>query len=351
MSQGLTLPVQRSSSQIVQSYLTQSLIYLTSDSKHDNLADAQLLSAFRSTTVLVVPIPAHNKPIGVILLGLPASVKTLSVSDSKLVQVIAQQVGLCFFLESMQARKTEEIEIERKAAISMTARKFAHEINNPLGIITNYLTTLRLKLSKENDIQEELGVIGEEIDRISTMINQMDMFSNTVVAKMALTDVNAVIEDIVHIFKAPLSPASGTVITFIPDGQLPKIMTSRDALKQIIINLLKNAAEAIAGGGTIAVRTGMFMGDAHGNKVEQSEEIEIVVDDTGPGIAEAIMKNLYKPFVTTKASGHSGLGLSIVQKTVKDLGGSISCTSRPNVGTRFSIRLPAVTGSSTSSEK
>jgi two-component system sensor histidine kinase BaeS len=63
------------------------------------------------------------------------------------------------------------------------------------------------------------------------------------------------------------------------------------------------------------------------------------------------MKNLYKPFVTTKASGHSGLGLSIVQKTVKDLGGSISCTSRPNVGTRFSIRLPAVTGSSTSSEK
>ena len=350
LSQGLTLPVQRSSSRIVQAYLTQSLIYLTSASKHVNLADAQLLSAFRSPTVLVVPIFAHKKPIGVILLGLPASVKTLSVSDSKLVQVIAQQVGLCFFLENMQARKAEEIEIERKAAISMTARKFAHEINNPLGIITNYLTTLRLKLSKENDIQEELGVIGEEIDRISNMVNQMDMFSNTVFPKMALTDVNAVIDDIVHIFKAPLSNASGTVITFIPDDQLPKIMTSRDALKQIIINLLKNAADAIADVGNIAVKTGKFMGNTKENEGEHSGEIEIVVDDTGPGIPEAIMKNLYKPFVTTKKSGHSGLGLSIVQKTVKDLGGSISCLSRPNVGTRFSIRLPIAKMSPTSEE-
>ncbi len=350
LSQGLALPVQRSSSQIVKTYLTQSLTYLTSDIKHDNLADAQLLSAFRSTTVLLVPVFAHKKPIGVILLGLPESIKTLPLSDCKLVQVIAQQVGLCFFLENMQARKAEEIEVERKAAISMTARKFAHEINNPLGIISNYLTTLRLKLSKENNIQEELGVIGEEINRISNMINQMDMFSSTVFPEMALTDVNAVIEDIIHIFKAPLSTASGTVITFIPDGQLPKIMTSKDALKQIIINLLKNAAEAIDGGGNVAVRTGMFMDKPPDSDVHHSKQIEIVVDDTGPGIPEAVLKNLYKPFVTTKTSGHSGLGLSIVQKTVTDLGGSISCMSKPNAGTRFSIRLPITKRSPTSEE-
>lgn len=340
LSQGLALPVQRSSSQIVKAYRTQSLTYLTAETKHDNLADAQLLSAFRSTTVLLVPVFAHKKSIGVILLGLPESVKTLPSSDCKLVQVIAQQVGLCFFLENMQARKAEEIEIERKAAISMTARKFAHEINNPLGIISNYLTTLRLKLSKENNIQEELGVIGEELHRISTMVNQMDMFSSTVFPEMVLTDVNAVIGDIIHIFKAPLSAASGTVITFIPDSQLPKIMTSKDALKQIIINLLKNAAEAIVDGGNVVVKTGMLLNKPLDNEANQSKHIEIVVDDTGPGIPEAVLKNLYKPFVTTKKSGHSGLGLSIVQKTVKDLGGSISCMSRPNVGTRFSIRLP-----------
>ncbi len=342
LSQGLALPVHSSSSKIVQAYLSQSLTYLTSEITRDNLADAQLLSAFRTTTVLLVPVFAHKKTMGVILLGLPESVKTLPLSDCKLVQVIAQQVGLCLFLENMQARRAEEIEIERKAAVSMTARKFAHEINNPLGIISNYLTALRLKLSKENDIQEELGVIGEEINRISTMVNQMDMFSNTVFPNMALTDVNAVIEDIVHIFKAPLSKESGTVITFIPDSQLPKIMTSRDALKQVLINLLKNAAEAIIGGGTVAVSTAMLTANQPDNEAGESDAIQIVVDDTGPGIPEAVMKNLYKPFVTTKTTGHSGLGLSIVQKTVKDLGGSISCTSRPNAGTRFSIRLPLV---------
>ncbi len=340
LSQGLTLPVQGSSSQIVKAYLNQSLTYLTSETKFASLADMQLLSTFRSATVLLVPVFAHKKPLGVILLGLPKSVKILPWSDCKLVQTIAQQVGLCFYLENLQARKAEEIEVERKAAIALTARKFAHEINNPLGIINNYLTTLRLKLAQEDNIQEELGVIGEEITRISNMINQLDMFSSTVSPESALTDVNAVIEDIMQIFKAPLLNAPGAVITFLPDSKLPKIMTSRDALKQIIINLLKNAAEAIGEDGNVVIRTGIPLQKFPVHDNDQGEHIEIVVEDTGPGMPEAVLENLYKPFVTTKSSGHSGLGLSIIQKIVTDLGGKISCESRPHVGTRFAVHLP-----------
>ena len=339
LSQGLALPVQRSSSLIIKAYLNCSLMYMTADSKQGNLADEQVLTAFRSTTVLFVPIIVHKDPAGVILLGLPESVRALSSSDCKLIQVIAQQVGLCLFLEDMQARKKQEIEAERMAAVSMTARKFAHEVNNPLGIITNYLATMRLKLSKESDIQEELGIIGEEIHRISSMINQMDMFSQTVSPRFELTDVNTVVEDIVHIIRAPLFASSGTVIRFLPDTGIPKILTSGDALKQVLINLLKNASEAMEDGGSVEVRTSMLL------KNEQNslaDAIEIVVEDTGPGLPDSIMKNLYKPFVTTKKNGHSGLGLSIVQKTVNDLGGSISCTSRPSVGTSFSICLPLV---------
>jgi signal transduction histidine kinase len=239
----------------------------------------------------------------------------------------------------MQARKKQEIEAERMAAVSMTARKFAHEVNNPLGIITNYLATMRLKLSKESDIQEELGIIGEEIHRISSMINQMDMFSQTVSPRFELTDVNTVVEDIVHIIRAPLFASSGTVISFFPDTGIPKILTSGDALKQVMINLLKNASEAMEDGGSVEVRTSMLFKNERNSL---ADVIEIVVEDTGPGLPDSIMKNLYKPFVTTKKNGHSGLGLSIVQKTVNDLGGSISCTSRPSVGTSFSICLPLV---------
>jgi signal transduction histidine kinase/HD-like signal output (HDOD) protein len=340
LSQGLALPVQRSSSLIVKVYLNPSLTYLTTENKQDNLADEQVLTAFRCTTVLIVPLLADKKPAGVILLGLPESVKTLSESDSKLIQMLVQQVGLFLFLEKMKARKAEEIEAERMAAVSMTARKFAHEINNPLGIITNYLTTMSLKFSKDNEIREDLGIIGEEINRISSMVNQMDMFSQAAFTRFELTDVNAVIEDIIHIIKVSVFAGSGTVVTFRPDDMLPQIITSRDALKQIMINLLKNASEAMDDGGSIEVRTGIFFKDAHDSEGPQADGIEIVVEDTGPGLPASIIKSLYKPFSTTKKDGHSGLGLSIVHKIVKDLGGSISCTSKPAEGTRFNICLP-----------
>jgi signal transduction histidine kinase/HD-like signal output (HDOD) protein len=340
LSQGLVLPVQQSSSLIVKAYLNSSLTYLTTENKQNNLADEQVLTAFRCTTVLIVPLVADKKPAGVILLGLPESVKTLSESDSKLIQMIVQQVGLFLFLKKMKARKAEEIEAERMAAASMTARKFAHEINNPLGIITNYLTTMSLKFSKDNEIREDLGIIGEEINRISSMVNQMDMFSQAAFTQFELTDVNAVIEDIIHIIKVSLFANSGTDVTFRPDAMLPQIITSRDALKQIIINLLKNASEAMDDGGSVEVRTGIFFKDAHGSEGPQADGIEIVVEDTGPGLSESITKSLYKPFSTTKKDGHSGLGLSIVHKIVKDLGGAISCTSKPAEGTRFSIYLP-----------
>jgi nitrogen-specific signal transduction histidine kinase/HD superfamily phosphohydrolase YqeK len=340
LSQGLALSVQRSTSLIVKAFLDSSLIYLIAGNKQDNLADEQVLAAFRCTTVLFVPLIADKKPAGVILLGLPDTVKALSESDSKLIRMIVHQVGLCLFLEKMKVRKTEEIEAERMAAVSMTARKFAHEVNNPLGIITNCLTTMSLKLSKENEIQEELRIIGEEIHRISSMVNQMDMFSQAAPTRFELTDVNGIVEDIIHIVKTPLFTASGTKITFRPEPMLPQIMTSRDALKQILLNLLKNASEAMDHGGTVEVRTAIFSKKSYGSDVPQGDGIEIVVEDTGPGLPEMIMKSLYQPFVTTKKNGHSGLGLSIVHKTVKDLGGSISCASIPSEGTSFSIYLP-----------
>lgn len=113
-------------------------------------------------------------------------------------------------------------------------------------------------------------------------------------------------------------------------------MTSKDAIKQILINLLKNAAEAMIKGGSVTVTTRQPAEELTTGK----KGIEIVVADTGPGLPESVTANLYRPFVTTKQNGHSGLGLSIVHKTVKDLGGTLSHTSSPADGTSFSIFLP-----------
>jgi len=340
LSQGLALPAHQSSSLIATAYRNSSFLTMTADEKRDNLADEQVFTAFDTALVLLVPIVADKKPQGVILLGVPESARSLAAGDSKLIQLIAQQVGLCLFLERMQARRAEEIESERMAAISLTARKFAHEINNPLGIITNYLTTIRLKLKGENPVLEEIGIIEEEIARISSMIKQMDKFSQTTVTRLEMTDVNEVVENIVHIVKATLFATAKTVVSFLPDHTIPRILTSGDAVKQVLLNLIKNASEAMPGGGRVTIKTRRTVPDASGSKLPEPDGVEIAVEDTGPGLPESVVKNLFKPFVTTKRDGHSGLGLSIVHKTVGDLGGTMEYTSKAGKGTIFSIHLP-----------
>ncbi|MFW2365233.1 MAG: HDOD domain-containing protein [Desulforhopalus sp.] len=340
LSRGLTLPVKQNSSLIVKTYTETAQAQLSNDGKQDSLADHQVLTTFRSDALLLVPIVADKSPAGVIVLGLPKSLKTLTKNDQKLVQIVSQQVGLCLHLDRMKAQKAEEIEAERLAAVSMTARKLAHEINNPLGIISNYLTSMSLKLPKDNDIQEELDIIGEEINRISSMVNQMDNFSQAAFTRFETIDVNAVIKNIIHIVRVSLFAASGLKITFLPDAMLPEIKTSRDAIKQIMINLLKNASEAMEEGGSVEVRTRLATPPAETEKDHKPGGIEIIVSDTGPGLPESIRAKLFQPFFTTKKVGHSGLGLSIVEKAVKDLGGTIQCTSKVDEGTNFIISLP-----------
>lgn len=335
-SQGLSLTLQQNSSLIVKTYHDMSMSYLRDDTSTTNLADKQILTALRCDNVLLVPLLADKKPAGIILLGLPQALNSLAKGDSQLLQMVAQQVALCLQLETMKAQKKAELDAERMSAVSMTARKVAHEINNPLGIISNYLVSMKLRLSDDEEIQNELTIIDEEIHRISLLVGQMDMFSKDPVYHFELTDVNAAIEDIIQLIKSAHLASPGIKISFLPDEDLPHITTSRDAIKQILINLIKNATEAMADGGTVTVKTSQPAGEV----TSATDGIEIIVSDTGPGLPESVTANLYTPFVTTKQNGHSGLGLSIIHKTVGVLGGTLSHTSNQTDGTSFSIFLP-----------
>ena len=338
LSMGLILPAKQSGSLIVKAFTDSTMTILSSD-QSENLADAQILTAMQSSRILLLPITTEKRPAGLVLLALPEISPILTDNDQRLVQIMVQQVGLRFFIDTVNARKVEEMERERMAAVSMTARKFAHEINNPLAIISNYLTTMKLRLPAEHGMLNELAIIGEEINRISNLVSQMDIFSKKSSAHFESTDINGVIAETVTFVKSSLQ-ASGTEIEFFPDESLPPTVTSRDTLKQILINLFKNAAEAMPDGGKVEVRTRWLVGDDDKPTEKHRDALEIVVDDNGPGIPAEIFKDLYKPFVSTKKSGHSGLGLSIAQKAVKDLGGTISCVNKPAGGTAFTLTLP-----------
>ena len=336
LSLELILPIQKSSSRIVKAFHARSLDYLKESDEQENLADRQVLSALGCRVVALVPLAAEKQEVGLALVGLPEPMSELSKNDYRLLKTIAQQAGMSLYLDQIKARKSEDVEAERQAAISMTARKFAHEVNNPLGIIHNYLATLKLKVADEDNIKKELGIISEEINRISAMINQLDTFAQASFSTSDLTNVNNIVSDIVQLVKSSFLSASATEVVFTPEAELPLIRTSPDGIKQIVINLLKNASEAMDGSGRVVVSTSY---DKRSGS-EAEGDIIIRVEDNGPGLPDVVKENLYTPFISTKGIGHSGLGLSIVSKAVGDLGGRISCTSEPGRGTVFEIVLP-----------
>jgi len=336
LSLELVLPIQKSNSKIVRAYQARSFDYLDSEEEQENLADRQVLSAFDCRAVAVVPLAAEQKAVGVALIGLPPTMQELSKNDYRLIKTISQQAGIGLHLEDLKMRKSEEVEAERKAAISMTARKFAHEVNNPLGIINNYLATLKLKVADESGIKKELTIITDEIKRISSMINQLDTFAQASFSTADLTNVNNIVSDIVQLIRSSLHGGSTIEIVFEPDSSLPLIRSSPDGIKQIVLNLLKNASEAMDDGGRVMVTTGQVQNPND----DRNSGVSIKIEDDGPGLPELVKENLFTPFISTKGIGHSGLGLSIVSKAVTELGGTIECASEPGRGTSFEIVLP-----------
>jgi signal transduction histidine kinase len=129
----------------------------------------------------------------------------------------------------------------------------------------------------------------------------------------------------------------------VPDPDLPAIMTDAGAIKQIAINLINNAAEAMTDGGNVYVSTSSRCTDEF-DTVHAADEnnhfIELTIRDDGPGLPEKILAQLFEPFTSTKGKGHSGLGLSIVNSLVTELNGVVKCKSNKNDGTLFCITLP-----------
>ncbi|MBU2453692.1 MAG: HAMP domain-containing histidine kinase, partial [Proteobacteria bacterium] len=128
------------------------------------------------------------------------------------------------------------------------------------------------------------------------------------------------------------------------DPEIPMVKTDRNGLKQVFINLVKNAAEAMDKGGKITVIT-RFLSESAKIMIDERKRIpgsiEIVISDNGPGINEEIKETLFEPYITTKTgTANSGLGLSIVHSIVKELNGKIRCQTEKNKGTSFIITLP-----------
>jgi signal transduction histidine kinase len=254
--------------------------------------------------------------------------------------IVAAVAGALEREQQRYEQKNRQAEDRVASTVSKT-RKIVHEINNPLSIIKNYLKVLTLRTDENPSGKDELRIIDEEINRVTGLIRSLTSPSETIPINLETVDVNATITDILGLFRKSLPGKTVIRLDQDLDPHIPIIASDRNRLKQALINLLKNAMEAIPDGGTIQVSTRMWRNSPrHVGDQDQAGRIKISVCDDGPGIDEGIKKDLFKPNVTSK-TGHDGLGLSIVHEAVTHLKGSLLCESTLGRGTCFHIELPA----------
>ncbi len=226
----------------------------------------------------------------------------------------------------------------RNAARSVAgmAAMLAHEIRNPLAGISGAAQLLSSGLGAED--RELTEVIEDEAKRIGELVNRVEAFGE--MGPVAMEPVN--IHDILDRAKRAAAAGFAAHMRFkdVFDPSIPPTAGSAEQLMQVLVNLLKNAAEAAPEGGVITLKTAFRPGVKLSlpGKRQQSLPIEISIKDNGPGIAQSILNDVFEPFVSTKASG-TGLGLSLVSKIIADHGGVVDCKSDAG-GTEFRLLLP-----------
>jgi two-component system, NtrC family, sensor histidine kinase HydH len=223
----------------------------------------------------------------------------------------------------------EKLEKEKSMLLEEMAPVFAHEIRNPLGSIKGAAQYLRSEVNAHEN-QRLFDVIIEEVDRLNGVVSQFLNYAKPYMLNLKVQDVNQIIEKAISVIQASnLSNNVGIEKELRSD--LPFIRVDAEQLVQVILNISFNAIEAMPAGGTLIFRTSKIEGGEGG-------AVGISIRDTGEGIKKEDMKNVFKPFFTTKERG-VGLGLAICQRIVKNHGGHIRVKSIPEQGSIFYIRL------------
>ncbi|NWG86912.1 MAG: HDOD domain-containing protein [Hydrogenophilaceae bacterium] len=217
------------------------------------------------------------------------------------------------------------------------ARKIAHEINNPLGIIKNYLAILSGQTGGEAaTVTEGLRIIRDEIDRIGTIVRGLTHENPASAADQEACDLNALIRDLVHVAEPAFRADKAIQVATHLDPKLPTFRCDRDKVKQLLLNLVLNAAEAMEASGNLTLETHLLVNQ------RQEKLLEVLVSDNGPGIPPELLDRLFEPVPSTKGDGHAGIGLSLVRALATELGMTVSCRTG-DTGSTFQLILPLET--------
>lgn len=220
-------------------------------------------------------------------------------------------------------------EREKLAVLGEMAMYLAHEIRNPLCAIGGFTNALLHAPEISEKTREKLTIVVEETERLEAMLSSILKFTRPSRTVLEDVDLNALVADVVELTRIGYAAAGFTFLTALaPD--LPKVQGNADLFKQVLLNLLKNAIEAMPAGGEIAVSTGL-----------SGDMAVLVVKDAGVGMSAKDIEHAFSPFYTTKDRG-MGLGLAMIKKSVEEIGGRVELVSVEGAGTTVSLFIPPV---------
>ena len=317
-------------------YMLQRLVYVP---LHDLDAAARQISAGE----LQHQIPVRSKDdfgrVAVSFNSMAAALNDSKQQMEELVQTLETKVQQR--TRELLAAKAEVAQGEKLASIGVLASGIAHELNNPLTGVLTFTSLLRQKAAEGSEDAEDLDLVIRETRRCASIIKRLLDFAREKVPTSGRYQLNQVVADTVRIVDNPASLQKVRIVCEF-DEALPMIWGDPDLIKQVVMNLVVNAQQAIEGSGVVTVRTRQCADAGHLQGDEESPAmVELTVSDTGCGIAAANLERIFDPFFTSKEPGKgTGLGLSVSHGIVLTHGGRIQVESAVGEGSTFHVFLP-----------
>jgi two-component system NtrC family sensor kinase len=300
-------------------------------------------------SVLATPLITRERMIGVLNLFYKSGTNAFDAEALRLAQVYADQAAVflenarlveelrqaAIELEARVEQRTQElretqaqvIRAEKMAAVGRLSASVAHEVNNPLQAIALHLQLMAEEgLSQSN--QAQVGIVQQELDRIAEIVQRLLEFQRPKRGRPSQQYIHSLLKDVLALSGKQLQQ-TGVIVNIDLDDDLAPVLAVGDQVKQVLLNLILNAIEAMPDGGDLTIRGTQSDGD-----------VFVTFTDTGTGIASEDMDQLFEPFFSTKHTG-SGLGLAISQEIVSNHGGRLTAHNHPQKGAVFILTLPA----------
>jgi PAS domain S-box-containing protein len=309
------------------------------------LVPSEFRKYYNARSFAVVPMISRDVVLGVLLVDNFITNKPITDDDLRRLRVFANSAALAIErarlrvslegkLEELTAanRELKEsrdklVRTERLSAVGEVAASVAHEIRNPLTAIGGFTRSVLSSLAVDDRNRSRLQIVVDEVRRLEGILTEVLQFARPTMPRFEATDLNGVILQTFDMMSEEIDEEVVTVERSL-DAMLPAIWADPDQIRQVLLNIFRNAVHAMPEGGVLEVQT-----------VANDEVAQVRVRDTGVGVPKTNLEKLFNAFFTTKSAG-SGLGLTVSQQIVRNHGGTIDVESEVGKGSVFTVSLP-----------